>query len=122
VMRSFVIGALALAALTAVRADEFPSRTVTIVSPYQAGGTSDIIVCSAACRPAARQHRKVRQRARHVPDEVIQVKDIPRSLNGKPSEIAVPDTVHGRGVKNLLGLQNPEALEFFRDLPQLRLA
>jgi tripartite-type tricarboxylate transporter receptor subunit TctC len=26
-----------------VRADEFPSRTVTIISPYQAGGTSDII-------------------------------------------------------------------------------
>jgi tripartite-type tricarboxylate transporter receptor subunit TctC len=26
------------------RADEFPSRTVTIISPYQAGGTSDIIV------------------------------------------------------------------------------
>ena len=26
-----------------VRADEFPTRTVTIISPYQAGGTSDII-------------------------------------------------------------------------------
>ena len=26
-----------------VRADDFPSRTVTIISPYQAGGTSDII-------------------------------------------------------------------------------
>jgi tripartite-type tricarboxylate transporter receptor subunit TctC len=34
---------LALAASTTVRADQFPSRTVTIVSPYQAGGTSDII-------------------------------------------------------------------------------
>jgi tripartite-type tricarboxylate transporter receptor subunit TctC len=28
---------------TSIRADEFPSRTVTIISPYQAGGTSDII-------------------------------------------------------------------------------
>ncbi len=26
-----------------VRAEDFPSRTVTIISPYQAGGTSDII-------------------------------------------------------------------------------
>src|SRR3954447_23980139 len=26
-----------------VRAEEFPSRTGTIISPYQAGGTSDII-------------------------------------------------------------------------------
>jgi tripartite-type tricarboxylate transporter receptor subunit TctC len=28
----------------AAQAQEFPSRTVTIVSPYQAGGTSDVIV------------------------------------------------------------------------------
>jgi tripartite-type tricarboxylate transporter receptor subunit TctC len=34
---------LALMAASVARADEFPSRTVTIVSPYQAGGTSDII-------------------------------------------------------------------------------
>jgi tripartite-type tricarboxylate transporter receptor subunit TctC len=34
---------LALTAASVARADEFPSRTVTIVSPYQAGGTSDII-------------------------------------------------------------------------------
>jgi tripartite-type tricarboxylate transporter receptor subunit TctC len=33
----------ALSAGTIAHADEFPSRTVTIVSPYQAGGTSDII-------------------------------------------------------------------------------
>ena len=33
----------ALSAGTTAHADEFPSRTVTIVSPYQAGGTSDII-------------------------------------------------------------------------------
>jgi acetoacetyl-CoA synthetase len=59
--------------------------------------------------------------ARHVPDEVIQVSDVPRSLNGKPSEIAVREVAHGREVKNLLGLQNPEALELFRNLPQLRI-
>ena len=38
---------IAVASIFAVgattHADEFPSRTVTIVSPYQAGGTSDII-------------------------------------------------------------------------------
>lgn len=36
-------GFLVLAAGSYAKADEFPSRTVTIVSPYQAGGTSDII-------------------------------------------------------------------------------
>ena len=35
--------ALALAISAVARADEFPTRIVTIVSPYQAGGTSDII-------------------------------------------------------------------------------
>jgi len=34
---------LALTAATRAYAEEFPSRIVTIVSPYQAGGTSDII-------------------------------------------------------------------------------
>ncbi len=35
--------AIALATGAVARADEFPTRIVTIVSPYQAGGTSDII-------------------------------------------------------------------------------
>ena len=39
----FIAGFLALTACLNASADEFPSRTVTIVSPYQAGGTSDII-------------------------------------------------------------------------------
>jgi tripartite-type tricarboxylate transporter receptor subunit TctC len=34
---------LTLAATTRAYAEEFPSRIVTIVSPYQAGGTSDVI-------------------------------------------------------------------------------
>ena len=38
-----IVVLLALSTCTTARAVEFPSRTVTIVSPYQAGGTSDII-------------------------------------------------------------------------------
>jgi tripartite-type tricarboxylate transporter receptor subunit TctC len=38
-----IVVMLALSACTSAYAGEFPSRTVTIVSPYQAGGTSDII-------------------------------------------------------------------------------
>ena len=66
--------------------------------------------------------REIRLNAtvRHVPDKVVQVADIPKSLNGKPSEIAVREAVHGRAIKNQLGLKNPEALELFRDLPELR--
>ena len=55
--------------------------------------------------------------ARHVPARVIQVPDIPRSMNGKPSEVAVRDAIQGRAPTNLAGLVNPGALEFFRALP-----
>jgi acetoacetyl-CoA synthetase len=57
---------------------------------------------------------------RHVPAKVIAVPDIPRTLNGKIVELAVHNIIHNRPVKNLEALANPEALEFFKDLPELR--
>jgi acetoacetyl-CoA synthetase len=56
---------------------------------------------------------------RHVPAKVIQVPDIPRTLSGKIVELAVRNVIHGRPVKNLDALANPEALEHFKDLPAL---
>ena len=55
---------------------------------------------------------------RHVPAKIIQAPDLPRTLNGKLCELAVREAVHGRMVKNLGALANPESLEFFRNLPQ----
>ena len=55
----------------------------------------------------------------HVPKKIIQVSDIPRTISGKITEMAVRDVVHGRPVKNVDALANPEALELFRDLPEL---
>ena len=57
---------------------------------------------------------------RHVPAVIIAVDDLPRTISGKLSEIAVRDVVHGREVKNTDALANPQALELFRDLPDLR--
>jgi len=57
---------------------------------------------------------------RHVPAKIVQVADIPRTKSGKIVELAVRDVVHSRAVKNLEALANPEALELYRDLPQLR--
>ena len=57
---------------------------------------------------------------RHVPARILAVPDIPRTRTGKVSELAVRDAVHGRPVQNLEALANPEALQHFRDLPQLR--
>jgi acetoacetyl-CoA synthetase len=56
---------------------------------------------------------------RHVPDRILAVADIPRTKSGKIVELAVRDIVHGRPVKNREALANPEALELFRDLPEL---
>jgi acetoacetyl-CoA synthetase len=56
----------------------------------------------------------------HVPKKIIAVADIPRTISGKITELAVRDVVHGRPVKNADALANPGALELFRDLPELR--
>jgi acetoacetyl-CoA synthetase len=57
---------------------------------------------------------------RHVPAKIVPVTDLPRTKSGKLVELAVREIVHGREVKNREALANPEALELFRDLPELR--
>ncbi len=57
---------------------------------------------------------------RHVPARIVQVADIPRTVSGKITELAVRDVIHGRPVKNTEALANPEALELYRDLPELK--
>jgi acetoacetyl-CoA synthetase len=70
--------------------------------------------------------RKIKQQIRanttprHVPAKICQVADIPRTKSGKIVELAVRNVVHGRPVKNKEALANPEALDLFRDLPELR--
>jgi acetoacetyl-CoA synthetase len=56
--------------------------------------------------------------ARHVPSVIVDVADIPRSMNGKPSEIAIRDMINGRA-PNAAGLINPQSLELFRSIPEL---
>ncbi len=69
---------------------------------------------------------KIKQRIRdnctprHVPAKVVAVADIPRTMNGKIAELAVREQIHGRPVKNLDALANPDSLSLYRDLPQLR--
>jgi len=56
---------------------------------------------------------------RHVPAKVVQVPDIPRTKSNKIVELAVRNVVHGLPVKNVEALANPEALEHFRNRPEL---
>jgi len=70
----------------------------------------------------ARIKKQIREGAspRHVPAKIVAVADIPRTKSGKITELAVRDVVHGREVKNKEALANPEALELFRDLAELK--
>ncbi|WP_020179861.1 acetoacetate--CoA ligase [Methylopila sp. M107] len=65
---------------------------------------------------------KIREGAspRHVPAKIVAVTDIPRTKSGKIVELAVREVVHGRPVKNKEALANPEALELFADLEELK--
>jgi acetoacetyl-CoA synthetase len=56
---------------------------------------------------------------RHVPAKILQVSDIPRTKSGKIVELAVRNVVDGQPVKNAEALANPEALEQFRNRPEL---
>ncbi len=57
---------------------------------------------------------------RHVPAKIITVADIPYTINMKKVELAVRQVIHGEPVRNRDALINPEALELYRDLPELR--
>jgi acetoacetyl-CoA synthetase len=57
---------------------------------------------------------------RHVPARIVQVDEIPRTRSGKIVELAVRDVVHGREVRNKEALANPEALDQFKDRPELQ--
>jgi acetoacetyl-CoA synthetase len=51
-----------------------------------------------------------------VPRLVLQVSDIPRTISGKITELAVREAFHGRPVKNVAAMANPGALDEYRRL------
>jgi len=57
--------------------------------------------------------------SRHVPEVITQVPDLPRTVSGKIVELAVRNVVHGELVKNIEALANPDALEYFKDHPDV---
>ncbi|HGY11554.1 MAG TPA: acetoacetate--CoA ligase, partial [Desulfobacterales bacterium] len=57
---------------------------------------------------------------RHVPAKIIACPDVPYTLNMKKVELAVKKTIEGKEVKNKDALKNPEALDFFGGLEELK--
>ncbi len=57
---------------------------------------------------------------RHVPAKIVAVPDIPYTLNMKKVELSVKKVIEGQAVQNRDALKNPEALEYYADLPELQ--
>ncbi len=53
---------------------------------------------------------------RHVPKRIFQVNEIPRTKSGKIVELAVRDVIHGREIKNIEAIANPDSLQYFSNL------
>lgn len=79
----------------------------------------DGLTLDDALRETIKKTIRANATPRHVPSVILQVADIPRTISGKIVELAVRQVVHGEIVKNTDALANPEALEFFRNRPEL---
>jgi acetoacetyl-CoA synthetase len=80
----------------------------------------DGVVLDDALRDSIKRRIRDNASPRHVPAKIIQVPDLPRTLNGKITELAVRDVIHGRTVKNTEALQNAPVLDAFRELAELQ--
>ena len=57
---------------------------------------------------------------KHVPSLIIKVPEIPRTKSGKIVELAVRKTINGEKLNNKEAIANPDSLDFFKNLPQLK--
>jgi acetoacetyl-CoA synthetase len=57
---------------------------------------------------------------KHVPSIIIKVPEIPRTKSGKIVELAVKKIINGEELNNLEAIANPESLNFFKDLKELK--
>ena len=112
---SAVEGLASVAEALAVAQDWQDDVRVVLFVRLQPGATLD-----EALRQQIRTAIRTHATARHVPAKIIAVPDIPRTLSGKITELAVRNVIHGLPVKNVDALANPQALEHFRDLPELK--
>ena len=110
--------------------DEMDEILESVVIGQEQGGDDVRVVLFVRLRGGVTLDDGLRDRIRrrireatsphHVPRVILAVDDIPRTISGKITELAVRDVVHGREVKNTDALANPQALEYFRDCPELR--
>jgi acetoacetyl-CoA synthetase len=108
--------------------EQFPEIAESVVVGQDWAGDTRVVLfvrlqaghaLDAALEQRLREEIRNRASPRHVPARILAVADIPRTMNGKIVELAVRDAIHGRPVGNRDALANPEALDYFRDRPEL---
>ena len=57
---------------------------------------------------------------KHVPSVIIKVPEIPRTKSGKIVELAVKKIINGEELNNKEAIANPDSLEYFKNLEQLK--
>ena len=57
---------------------------------------------------------------RHVPAKIIEVPDVPYTLNMKKVEVAVRKAILNEPIKNKDALSNPEVLNYYSNIPELQ--
>src|SRR5688572_3131733 len=106
-------------------------ESVAVGQELNGGTRGDVrIVLFVKLKPGITLDDELRERIRarirenttplHVPKKIVQIGDIPRTISGKISELAVREVIHGRPVKNTEALANPQALELYWRLAELR--
>ncbi len=57
---------------------------------------------------------------KHLPKKIIAVPDIPKTHNGKITELTVKKIIENQEIKNLETIANPECLGFYKNLQELQ--
>jgi acetoacetyl-CoA synthetase len=108
---------------------EILESLVTEYAPAGPGATEARVVLFVRLAPGVVLDDVLRDRIRtriraatsphHVPRVIAAVRDIPRTRSGKITELAVREAIHGRPVRNVEALANPEALAEYVGHPAL---
>ena len=110
--------------------ENFPEVTDSLVVGQKWGDDERVILFVKLTEDTSLHHEFIQKikktirsecSPRHVPKKIIEIADIPYTINGKKVEIAVKKIIHGEDVPNRDALANPESLQFYQNLPDLQI-
>jgi acetoacetyl-CoA synthetase len=105
--------------------DALPEIMESVAVGHQRGNDDHIILFvrlrdgvawSEALAQKIRSAIRANLTPRHVPAKILTCPEVPRTISGKITEIAVRELIHGRPVKNADALANPQSLRYFKNL------